>query len=467
MRSRSEGKASRIYAGCDPLPPVNPLVPFALIPVLVGVDIVRTFCAQHAYGFYGSGPRVEYLERGILWLFAGAAACVLAIVFSWWRGRREWGDVPLGFGIGGCTFAYVLSAWFGFTHESEINSGDMNTFFIGPVLFGVLLLFLTYLVLELVARGSAGPRAVIALVAIPIVLFLSVGPVVVTLGKYEDNRDPAYIKLDHSSLDFAWLGHWNLWRGPFQSALPDENGIFLYGEHEGRLVAATEGRVRRGQVFAKRLAYLDSKFVEMEPGPRSSLVVYGDPENDGPSFKYLWIYDHIPDAVVSLTASSPADRLHRIAGDLKRRVPDADDLHLGCWKTTFPARYQGSEFSKSWYSKSAILEFRLSYDRPAWEVHVMRIDGEVRLELLDKPWPLIAVLNGAARKAEIGSTRMGSWPEYDEDLLPPLRLRIHSDVSVQEFADAVVELRESTYPGWWFSMVIEDWQPEAESADSR
>ena len=85
MRSRAEGRASRIYAGSDPLPPVNPLVPFALIPVLIGVDTVRSFCAQHAYGLYGHGPKVEYLERGILWLFAGAVVELRESTYAgWW-----------------------------------------------------------------------------------------------------------------------------------------------------------------------------------------------------------------------------------------------------------------------------------------------------------------------------------------------------------------------------------------------
>lgn len=453
MRSPTDRKPSRIYAGSEPLGPVGPWVPIALIPVLIGVGLVRSFCAQHAYELFGTGPRVEVLERAVLWLFAGAIACALAIAFRWMRGLREWGAVPLGFGIGACVFAYVLSAWFGFAPDGTINSGYMDMAFIAPILFGALVLFLSYLTLEFVARRtSPNARAVRALVALPVIVSLTAGWIFASsLVNHEPQSSDALVIHDNS-LQFSYSGLKSGYRERGRM-LPSQNGVWLYAMHADRLVVAADARDAQGGIAAARFAFVDEGPAALEPGERG---IYADDS---------WMYSRAPDAVVALGAAESAALLHAVSRDLVARTPTADCLYLLSWKTSFAARFQGVDRDKRWMPEFAMLQFDLRTERPAWEVHTLRIDGEVRLELVDKPWPLTSVLNGAARKARMTDARGNS--SVDRAKLPPLRLRIHADVSMQEFADAVIALREGVRDGWAFSMVIDEWQPPVAEEPAR
>ncbi|MCA8979108.1 MAG: hypothetical protein H6831_06010 [Planctomycetes bacterium] len=448
MPSSRGRKPSRIYVGSEPLPPVNPLVPVALAVVFVGVDTVRSFCAQHADVPVGSGPRVEFLERGLLWLFGGAAACGLAIVFRWVRGRREWGDVPLGFGIGACVFPYVMTCFLGFSRDGELNSAYADMHFLSLVLFGAVLLFASYLVLQfVVARLRSDRRSALALLAIPLVVLSFLAHVHAVFVGLEEPLDPTDLVIDDNSLTLRD----ELYHAGRQT-LPARSGVYLYAEREGRPIVAVHARSARRQLRAPEYAYLDEDFVELDTGNPARYV------------KYQWIYDHVPDAVVSLGADASAARLHEFTRDLRERNALARDVSILSWKTSYPARFQGFERDKRWFDDPAMLLFQLDDGRPAWEVHVEHVDGEVLLHVPGKSWPLRAVLNGAASKARMSDAtgRGATW--YDEDKLPPLRLRIHPDVSMQEFVDAVVELRESTNAGWWFKMVIDDWVPSSEPA---
>lgn len=452
---------SRIYAGNEPLPPLNPLVPFALVVVWIGVYAVRSFCAQYASAqsaselydreAFGAGPRVEFLERGVLWLFAGAIACGLAILFRWVRGRRMWGNVPLGFGVGACVLSYVSTCFFGFSRDGEINSASFDLSFVSPVVFGLLVLFLSYMLLQFVeVRLRSDRRSVLALAAIPMIVLISTWRAFAVFRCFPETLEPSDLVIEDNSLTMKDVRYHAGWR-----VLPARSGVFLYAEHEGRPVVAVDARSVKGTLRAGEFAYLDEDFTELDPGARD------------PGVKYEWIYDHVPDAVISLGADASAARLHEFTRDLRNRKPAARDVSILSWHTSYPARFQGFEWDKLGMDEPAVIFFQLDAERPAWEVHVRHVGGEVLLQVADKPWPAWEVLSWEARKAEKTDERGHANGEFNVEMLPSLRLRIDPDVSMQEFVDAVIQLRAWTFGGWALELVIDDWVPSVEGSEAR
>lgn len=121
---------SRIYAGNEPLPPVEPLVPVALTVVLLGVWWLRSFFVRVAVAHESRGVGDAFGEaalevgasRGgvstaLAFLLIGAAVCFAVLVRIRWRGRGVWGQVPLAYGMGVATYALVLASWLTFDPE--------------------------------------------------------------------------------------------------------------------------------------------------------------------------------------------------------------------------------------------------------------------------------------------------------------------------------------------------------------
>lgn len=185
--SRSTGgsrrRPSRIYAGIELSQPVSLVVPPALAIVAFAVWRVRS---QYAELASSSGPRWDgrgnyevvqgsldkaELETSLACLVVGASACVLGIAVRWWRGRREWGDVPLGYGIGLCGFVYLIASWPSFHEQRMVALMDLRLGFPAALTFMLVLGFLSYMLLELVTRRARQDRRSLALL-LAIVVFV-------------------------------------------------------------------------------------------------------------------------------------------------------------------------------------------------------------------------------------------------------------------------------------------------------
>ncbi|MCA8979102.1 MAG: hypothetical protein H6831_06040 [Planctomycetes bacterium] len=200
-------RPSRIYAGIELSQPVNIGVPIALSIVAIAVWRLRS---QFMEPYESIGPHRSYIgrltvetgaldksevETSIVWLAAGAAACLLALAWRWWRGRREWGDVPLAYGLGVCGFVYLIlsSARFGELGGISLLSGGLGV----PVAVAFMLVagFLGYMTLELAVRRRRGDRR--PLLAL-LVVFVVVPFLALRIGRSFERA--TLVRLDDGSL---------------------------------------------------------------------------------------------------------------------------------------------------------------------------------------------------------------------------------------------------------------------------
>ena len=178
---RSRARPSRIYAGNEPLPDVNRAVPIALCFVAFGAWRVRALFAEWAAS---PGPRWDWqgkdtfptgwldkgdLESAMVWLVVGFVACLLAIGYRWWRGREEWGDVPLAYGVGLCAIDYLIASWPSFDRHGQVVSMPFFEPGFGLAFALALVLgYLGYMVWELATRPWRDRR--VLLVGVVVVL---------------------------------------------------------------------------------------------------------------------------------------------------------------------------------------------------------------------------------------------------------------------------------------------------------
>lgn len=183
-------RPSRIYAGNEPLPPVEPLVPLALTIVLFGVWWLRAFIVRTAVAHQGlrghdsfrdaaleSGATRGAVTTALTFLLIGAAACFAVLVRIRWRGRGVWGQVPLAYGMGVTAFALILTSWLSFLPEDGTLAPTLGMLeavpFDAKLIFAACGLAFVLLATALVSRrwctrgAPAASLACVALIAIP------------------------------------------------------------------------------------------------------------------------------------------------------------------------------------------------------------------------------------------------------------------------------------------------------------
>lgn len=424
-------KPSRIYAGNEPLAAIHPLVPLALLVSVIGVFRVQSFFAQHAYERFGSGPGIGYLEDSILWLFVGAAACALAIVFRWLRGRREWGDLPLGLGFCTCFNAYV---WAGFVYidsEGRIGAGILDMPFLGPVIFGVVSLLFSYTAIEWITRSRRADPRVVWLLMVPLVIGVGSTWVTMRLSRYGSFGSAAdRLVIDDNSLRLPgdWFRH-------SSERLPGTDGQLVYALKGDRLVVAQAVQWVSGRLLAQRFADVDGNSAEP---PRLTA-----PRGEHPA----------PIAV--LPAALDAKRLWDIVRDIQQRDPQSEALRLWTWDKLTSARFAGFEDDKQWLTRSASLQFKLRATEPSLEVQLVRRDGQVAFVLEDESSDFESLLNALGRDAERTAKPQRARGAENVVPLPKLIVRVQDDVTLQEFVDAITSCYEEFYYLGWFDIVLD------------
>jgi len=408
-------RPSRIYAGIELSQPVNPAVPIALCFVFYAVRRVRSLFwgmyvssrpRRNSGGFFetpeGTLDKAE-LESAMDWLIVGALACLLGIAFRWWRGRREWGDVPLGYGIGLSGFVYLLASWFKFHAQGRgVSLGLFDDGFGAALLFMLVLGFLAYMCFELFTRRWRHMRVLVA----GLLLIVTTVPAIalhygirVRLAHQLQLEDGSPLVLD---LPFVRSPHSSC-PGPFGA----EGEVPVYFHRNGELWL---GQLDFSSSPSKLVGLLP---VDSEPATEAERRARSDKLD---RMRLGLAESHRPFVPVALSSSATPGDLARVVRDIRQRFPGAQAIDV--IGTTGGERARGASLPGETgpiRRHDAVL-MRLDVEtREPFVVLDVQDSGSVAVALGEQLQSLTSVRDGRSR---------GSWIQ--------VRLRVDESVTLEQ-----------------------------------
>jgi hypothetical protein len=420
-------RPSRIYAGIELSQPVNLAVPVALCFVVYALLRLRGFyqglherlsAAEWRWRYGTSEPEgvdsyhldQAALESALVWLIVAVIACVLGVVIRWWRGRREWGDVPLAHGLGVYGYAYVFASWVSFDDRGLVALIDMEMASPSAVVFLLTLGFLVYITLELFTRRWRERRwlfgALVALLMLVPLVGLNIVETAFERGTSFEEGGPS-LMIDLPRV----LEPFDAANGP----LGADCGTAVYVQLGEELWLARGGcgdkawrlegwlRLEPAMEESAEKAQLEAEYEELarRTPPRS------------------W-----PAVAVALPHDAPPSKLTEIAADVKNRFPKV--VVMNVIGTTGASPVRGRVFPRrgmlNWLDHSVLMRVEVYPREQSITVDTMSVDA-IRDAI--RTWERA---NGAIRYAD------------DRELSVQLRLRVGPGTTLEQLGTIYYEV---------------------------